>query len=125
MEMVKTWRMDKAEIIIINDAGVDKKVIITQKAKDEVWEKYNGNYIYFDQQIKKYYKAANKYAPEKNAPGIKNLYNGGAELKIKGDGGGMRMYTRPITPEDYELYKIDENDNMPIKYIFDKYDQHL
>ena len=122
--MIKSWHMDKAEIIILNEAGINKKVIITKKAKDELWAKYNGNYKDFGSELKKYYKAANKYAPKEGMPGIKVFDDGSAELKLKGVGGGMRMYTREITEEDRKKYKIDENDTMPIKYIFDSYGDH-
>ena len=124
IQMIKSWHIDKAEIIILNEAGVNKKVIITKKAKDELWAKYNGNYKDFDSELKKYYKAANKYAPKEGMPGIKVFDDGSAELKLKGVGGGMRMYSRTITAEDIENYKIDENDKMPIKYIFDRYGDH-
>ena len=91
----------------------------------QMWEKYNGNYILYDQQLKKFFNSAKKYASNEKDNGIKTLRAGGIELKVMGEGGGMRMYARPITPEDTELFKICENDTMPIKYIFDSYGKHM
>ena len=97
----------------------------TPNAKKELWDSTKGNFSLFDRLIKKYYTAATKTAAKDGESGIKvlkgrNIY----ELKIVGNGGGMRMYSRPVTNEDVEKYKTLEDDS-DVKYIFDSYGEHL
>lgn len=119
---VKSWNFDNPEIINSKFVG---KVAITPKAKKELWDSTKGNFSLFDRLIKKYYTAATKTAAKDGESGIKvlkgrNIY----ELKIVGNGGGMRMYSRPVTNEDIEKYKTLEDDS-DVKYIFDSYGDHL
>lgn len=122
------WDFEKPEIIILNEAGVNKKVIITPNAKKEIFEHHNSNITKYESEIKKFIKAADRYAPDERASGIKIVRkDGSAEIKIYGKSGtgGMRLYSRPIIENDTDVYRIDENDSLPIKFIFDKYDDHL
>lgn len=119
---VKSWNFDNPEIINSKFVG---KVVITPKAKKDLWDSTKGNFSLFDRLIKKYYTAATKTAAKDGESGIKfvkgrNIY----ELKIVGNGGGMRMYSRPVTNEDIEKYKTLEDDS-DVKYIFDSYGDHL
>lgn len=119
---VKSWNFDNPEIINSKFVG---KVVITPKAKKELWDSTKGNFSLFDRLIKKYYTAATKNAAKDGESGIKfvkgrSIY----ELKIVGNGGGMRMYSRPVTDEDIEQYKTLEDDS-DVKYIFDSYGDHL
>lgn len=119
---VKSWNFDNPEIINSKFVG---KVVITPKAKKELWDSTKGNFSLFDRLIKKYYTAATKTAAKDGESGIKvlkgrNIY----ELKIVGNGGGTRMYSRPVTNEDIEKYKTREDDS-DVKYIFDSYGDHL
>ena len=119
---VKSWNFDNPEIINSKFVG---KVVITPKAKKDLWDSTKGNFSLFDRLIKKYYTAATKTAAKDGESGIKfvkgrNIY----ELKIVGNGGGTRMYSRPVTNEDIEKYKTLEDDS-DVKYIFDSYGDHL
>lgn len=119
---VKSWNFDNPEIINSKFVG---KVVITPNAKKELWDSTKGNFALFDRLIKKYYTAATKNAAKDGESGIKfvkgrSIY----ELKIVGNGGGMRMYSRPVTDEDIEQYKTLEDDS-DVKYIFDSYGDHL
>lgn len=119
---VKSWNFDNPEMINSKFVG---KVVITPKAKKELWDSTKGNFLLFDRLIKKYYTAATKTAAKDGESGIKvlkgrNIY----ELKIVGNGGGTRMYSRPVTNEDIEKYKTLEDDS-DVKYIFDSYGDHL
>lgn len=119
---VKSWNFDNPEIINSKFVG---KVVITPKAKKDLWDSTKGNFSLFDRLIKKYYTAATKNAAKDGESGIKfvkgrSIY----ELKIVGNGGGMRMYSRPVTDEDIEQYKTLEDDS-DVKYIFDSYGDHL
>lgn len=122
LNKVNSWNFDKPEIINSKFVG---KVVITPNAKKELWDSTKGNFSLFDRLIKKYYTAATKTAAKDGESGIKvlkgrNIY----ELKIVGNGGGMRMYSRPVTNEDVEKYKTLEDDS-DVKYIFDSYGDHL
>lgn len=119
---VKSWNFDNPEIINSKFVG---KVVITPKAKKDLLDSTKGNFSLFDRLIKKYYTAATKTAAKDGESGIKvlkgrNIY----ELKIVGNGGGTRMYSRPVTNEDIEKYKTLEDDS-DVKYIFDSYGDHL
>ena len=119
---VKSWNFDNPEIINSKFVG---KVVITPKAKKDLWDSTKGNFSLFDRLIKKYYTAATKTAAKDGESGIKvlkgrNIY----ELKIVGNCGGTRMYSRPVTNEDIEKYKTLEDDS-DVKYIFDSYGDHL
>ena len=122
LNKVNSWNFDKPEIINSKFVG---KVVITPNAKKELWDSTKGNFALFDRLIKKYYTAATKNAAKDGESGIKfvkgrSIY----ELKIVGNGGGMRMYSRPVTDEDIEQYKTLEDDS-DVKYIFDSYGDHL
>ena len=46
-----------------------------------------------------------------------------AEIKILGNGGRLRMYSRPIS--SYDQVKYSSDDGINVKYIFDTYYNHL
>lgn len=123
MNKISQWNLGQPEIIVSKNIG---KVVITSKAKLELWDKTNGNLLLFDQLINKFYVAATKMAARDNESGIKAIKNspGIFELKIMGSGGNMRMYSKIITEEDIAMYKTSEDDTN-VKFIFDSYDKHL
>lgn len=123
LEKVNSWNFDKPDVINSKFAG---KVVITPRAKMELWKSVNGNVSLFDRFIKKFYAAAGKNASKDGEAGIKAVKNipNAFELKIMGNGGGMRMYSGPITQKDIEKYKTPEDDS-DVKYIFDSYSKHL
>lgn len=118
-----SWNFDNDEEIIMDKERFPQKVIITQKAKKELWEATGENVDLFDNYINKFYSAAQSRTSGKGGQGIKKIVSKPFhEIKILGSGGGLRMYTREITPEDEKKYN---RDGLNVKYIFDTCDGHL
>lgn len=122
------WDLEKPEVVVLNDAGVNKRVIITSEAKSAILEDLNGNTVSYEKEILRYIKAADRYASESKSSGIKTVRKDGtSEIKVYGKSGigSKRLYSVPITSSDIEKYKDVGDETMPIKYIFGKYDDHL
>lgn len=120
---ISSWNFDNDEEIIMDKERFPQKVIITQKAKKELWEATGENVDLFDNYINKFYSAAQSRTSGKGGQGIKKIVSKPFhEIKILGSGGGLRMYTREITPEDEKKYN---RDGLNVKYIFDTCDGHL
>ena len=123
-QKIMSWNFDKDEEIIMDKDKFPQKVVITQKAKQELWDATGENIDLFDSFINKFYNAAQTRTGDKGGQGIKKVKSKPFyEIKILGNGGGLRMYTRDITPEDEQKYS--KNDGINLKYIFDTCDGHL
>lgn len=121
---ITSWNFENDEEIIMDRDRFPQKVVITQKAKQELWNKTGENIDLFDIYINKFYSAARNRTNGKGGQGIKKVKSKPFhEIKILGTGGGLRMYTRDITPEDEQKY--NKNDGINLKYIFDTCDGHL
>ena len=120
---ITSWNYDNDEEIIMDKDKFPQKVVITQKAKHELWHATGENIDLFDNYINKFYSAAQTRTGEKGGQGIKKIQSKPFhEIKILGNGGGLRMYTREVTPEDEQKYN---KDGINVKYIFDTCDGHL
>lgn len=121
---VSSWNIDKDEVIIMDKHKIPQKVVITTKAKEELWDLLGGNIEKYDSILFKFYSAGTARTGDKKGQGVKELNNrNSAELKIMGDYGNLRMYSRPVTDEDRQKYETDDGINL--KFIFDKCGDHL
>ena len=121
---VSSWNIDKDEVIIMDKDKIPQKVVITTKAKMELWGILGENIEKFDSIISKFYSAGTTRTGDEKGQGIKEIKAlNSAELKIKGDFGNLRMYARPVTSEDRQKYETD--DGVKVKFIFDKCADHL
>ncbi|MBR3890094.1 hypothetical protein IKJ53_06220 [bacterium] len=116
------WNFDNDEIIVMDKETVPQLVVITQKAKNDLWKLSGENIKLFDRQIKKFYTSASKRTSKSGGNGIKEFDKNTSEIKILGEGGYLRMYSRPVTPNDIAKYKNDTGLN--VKYIFDVCEFH-
>jgi len=124
-DKITSWNYDKDEEIIMDKDKIPQKVVITHNAKKGLLKSVHGNMELFDNYLKKFYSAAQTRTGNKGGQGIKTIPGSGydAEIKIKGNGGDIRMYTRPVTHEDN--IKYSSTDNINVKYIFDTCGEHL
>lgn len=121
---ITSWNFDNDEEIIMDKDKLPQKVVITRKAKKELWKATGENIDLFDNYINKFYSAAQTRTGDKGGQGIKKVKSKPFhEIKILGTGGGLRMYTRDITLDDEKKY--NKNDGINLKYIFDTCDGHL
>lgn len=124
-DKISSWNYDNDEEIIMDKDKIPQKVIITHNAKEGLLKSVHGNMELFDSYLKKFYSAAQTRTGNKGGQGIKTIPGSGydAEIKIKGNGGDIRMYTRPVTRTDQLIYS--GTDDINVKYIFDTCGEHL
>lgn len=116
------WNFDNDEIIVMDKETIPQLVVITQKAKNDLWKLSGENIKLFDRQIKKFYTSATRRTAKKGSNGIKEFDKDTSEIKIIGNNGYLRMYSRPVTDKDIAKYKNDNGLN--VKYIFDVCEFH-
>ena len=124
-DKITSWNFDKDEVLVMDKDKIPQKVVITAKAKQELYDAVGDNMVLFDKYLNKFFSAAQNRTGDKKGQGIKTVVGNDydAELKIVGDGGRFRMYTRPVTLDDMEKYNT--GDGINVKYIFDTCDGHL
>ncbi len=124
-DKITSWNYDNDEEIIMDRDKIPQKVIITHNAKEGLLKSVHGNMELFDSYLKKFYSAGQTRTGNKGGQGIKTIPGSGydAEIKIKGTGGDIRMYTRPVTNADQAKYSY--SDGINVKYIFDTCGEHL
>ena len=124
-DKITSWNFDNDEILVMDKDKIPQKVVITNKAKQELYEAVGENLNQFDYYYKKFTSAAQNRTGSKGGQGIKTVVGKDfdAEIKIMGDGGRLRMYSRPVTSDDKIKYESDDGVN--VKYIFDTCDGHL
>lgn len=122
-EKISGWNLDDAEIITMDADKIPQKIVITSKAKYELFEDCNGNIDRFDTILHKFYNASSKRVGDRQGQGVKVLGDNvkyAAELKIQGSQavGSKRLYAREPLPDDIQQYGN-------VKYVFDTLDKHL
>lgn len=116
------WNFDNDEIIIMDKETIPQLVVITHKAKNDLWELSGKNIKLFDKNLNKFYTSATRRTGKKGCNGIKEFDKNTSEIKIMGDGGYLRMYSRPVTDKDISKYKNE--DGLNLKYVFDVCEFH-
>lgn len=116
------WNFDNDEIIVMDKETVPQLVVITQKAKNDLWKLSGENIKLFDRYLNKFYTSATRRTSKKGGTGIKEFDKNTSEIKILGNGGYLRMYNRPVTEGDNAKYK--DNSGLNVKYIFDVCEFH-
>ena len=101
---------------------IPQLVVITHKAKNDLWELSGKNIKLFDKNLNKFYTSATRRTGKKGCNGIKEFDKNTSEIKIMGDGGYLRMYSRPVTDKDISKYKNE--DGLNLKYVFDVCEFH-
>lgn len=124
-DKITSWNYENAEEIIMDKDKIPQKVVITHNAKEGLLNAVHGNLDLFDTYLNKFYSAAQTRTGNKGGQGIKTVPGSGydAEIKIMGSGGDIRMYTRPVTPDDTYIYS--KTNNIKVKYVFDTCGEHL
>ena len=124
-DQITSWNFDNDEVLIMDKDKIPQKVVITNKAKQELYESVGENLNQFDYYYKKFTSAAQNRTGSKGGQGIKTVVGKDfdAEIKILGNGGRLRMYSRPVT--SYDQVKYSSDDGINVKYIFDTCDGHL
>ena len=125
-QKISSWNYDNDDILIMDKETIPQKVVITHNAKKELLDMVGGNLEKFDNYYKKFYASAQHRTGDEGGQGVKILkYEKGldAEIKIKGRGGGLRMYAK--TASEDELRKYETGDGINVKYIFNNCDDHL
>ena len=124
-DKITSWNYDNDEEIIMDKDKIPQKVVITHNAKAGLLNAVHGNLDLFDNYLNKFYSAAQTRTGNKGGQGIKTVPGSGydAEIKIMGAGGDIRMYTRPVTPQDNYIYS--KTNDINVKYVFDTCGEHL
>ncbi len=124
-DKINSWNYDNDEEIIMDKDKIPQKVVITHNAKAGLLNAVHGNLDLFDNYLNKFYSAAQTRTGNKGGQGIKTVPGSGydAEIKIMGAGGDIRMYTRPVTPQDNYIYS--KTNDINVKYVFDTCGEHL
>lgn len=124
-EKISSWNFDEDEIIVMDEDKIPQKVVITHNAKMQLLEMTGRDLRKFDNYLKKFYAAAHTRTGKTSGQGIKSIPGSGydAEIKIMGEGGAIRMYTRPIT--DFDRNRYETGDGINLKYVFDTCNAHL
>ena len=121
---IMSWNFDNDEEIMMMKEKFPQKVVITHKAKKELWKATGKNIVLFDKYYNKFYSSAQGRTGDKGGQGIKRVKSKPFyEIKILGDGGGLRLYTTNIEHKLEQKYVT--KDGIGVKYIFDSCDGHL
>ena len=125
-EKISSWNFDKDEIIILDKDRFPQKVVITAKAKNDLWKMVGENMKDFDTHNQKFFTAATRRAPDENSSGIKTVVGQKFDVEVKIKGSPLRMFPDDnwvITDEECKKYQTD--DGIKLKYVFNRCGPHL